>query len=147
MAYPKISTQYDHHQGPELHDFEPTRTKQEFLEESDINFIVNQYETTGLIPQAGPEGVYGDFSAPELSDYHQALGIVAGAKELFDRVPAKVRERFRNDPAELILFCQDPANTKEAHELGLLRDDYVSPTAPPATPGPAAPVPGTDLKP
>lgn len=131
----KFSTQYDHHEGPAISEFEPSRTKQEFLEESDINFIVGQYEQTGIAPPVN-EGVYGDFSAPELADYHTAQNLVIGAKELFMRVPARVRERFRNDPAELILFCQDPANTKEAHELGLLRDDYVSPSSPP---GPTAP--------
>lgn len=132
MAAPKFSTQYDHHQGPEISDFGPSLTKQEFLEETDINNIINQYETTGMAPMAGgAEPMYGDFSAPELQSYHQAMNIVQGSQELFDRLPARVRERFANDPANLILFVQDPANLKEAHELGLLRPDYKSPSEPP----------------
>lgn len=135
MATPKFSTQYDHHQGPEISDFGPSLTKQEFLEEADVNNIINQYETTGIAPMAGgAEPLYGDFSAPELQSYHQALNIVQGSQELFDRLPARVRERFANDPANLLLFVQDPNNLKEAHELGLLREDYKSPSAPPQTP-------------
>lgn len=139
MTTPKFSTIYEHHDGPELKEFEPSKTKQEFLEESDVNFIVNQYETTGMGPSpSGKEPVYGDFSDPAFQDYHQAVNTVLSADELFRRLPARTRERFANDPVNLILFVQDPNNQKEAHDLGLLRDDYQSPSAPPA-PGPAEP--------
>lgn len=146
MTAPTFSTIYEHHQGPEISDFGPSLTKQEFLEESDVNFIVNQYETTGLGPLAADrEPIYGDFTDPALTDYHHALQVVAGAAELFQRLPARVRERFANDPANLIQFVQDPNNQKEAHELGLLRDDYQSPSAPPLpmqdVPGGAATTP------
>lgn len=135
-----FSNIYDHHQGPEISDFGPSMTRQEFLEEADVNYIVNQYETTGMNPTGmnAREPIFGDFSDPALNDYQLALNTVQGAGELFQRLPARVRERFANDPANLILFVQDPANTKEAHELGLLRDDYVSPSAPPAPEPPPA---------
>lgn len=142
MSEPKFSNVYDHHQGPELGSFEPSRTKQEFLEESDVNFIVNQYEADGILPPLdGREPIYGDFSDPNLGNYHEALNMVQGAQELFQRLPARVRERFGNDPAELIAFVQVDANRQEAFDLGLLRADYVSPSAPPtpATAPPGAP--------
>lgn len=146
MTIPKFSTQYDHHDGPEIKDFGPSLTKQEYAEESDINFIINQYETTGIAP-AGPgrEPIFGDFTDPTLTDYQQALNTVQGARELFERVPAKVRERFHNDPAELIAFVQDDRNIDEAFQLGLLRPDYVSPSRPPDFVAPASgPAAATD---
>ncbi|WNK14436.1 MAG: internal scaffolding protein [Microvirus sp.] len=139
----KFSNQYEHHDGPELHDFGPSLTRQEFLEESDINHIINQYETDGInrLTQNGAEPIFGDFSDPALNDYHHAQNLIQGAQNLFEALPARTRERFNNDPASIIAFTQDPANTKEAYDLGLLREDYKPPepkveptTANPATP-------------
>lgn len=133
-----FSNVYEHHQGPEISDFGPSKTKQEFLEESDINNILERYEATGLAPQNPNAGMYGDFSDPALQNYQEAMNMVIGAQELFERLPPKTRERFANDPANLIMFVQDPNNQAEAHQLGLLRDDYKSPSAPPA-PAPVTP--------
>lgn len=127
----KIHTQYDPPDDPGQGTFEPTLTRQEFLQESDINNIINQYQTNGILPDTRPEGTYADFTAPELADFQRAQNLVIEAENAFNALPAKVRERFRNDPASLIDFVQDPANADEAHKLGLLRDDYKSPSAPP----------------
>lgn len=118
---PKFSTLYDHHDGPELHDFEPTRTKQEFAQEADINYILEQYQTTGMLPaNNGPEPAFADFTDPALADFQTAQNLVIGARDMFDHLDARIRERFNNDPATLILFMQDPANRKEAEDLGLV---------------------------
>lgn len=122
-------------------------TKQEFREESDINHILDHYQTDGLLPlgRGTKEAMYGDFSDPALQNYHEALNIVLSVDQLMGRLPAKVRERFGNDPASLLDFVQDNANRTEALELGLLNPDYKSPSAPPVaepptTPPPAQPV-------
>lgn len=139
MAKIAFSTEFDRHQGPEISDFGPSLTKQEFLDESDVNNIINQYETTGIGPMpSGAEPMFGDFSDPALANYQDSLNIVRGSQELFAALPARVRERFANDPVNLILFVQDPANLKEAHELGLLRPDYKSPSEPPPPQPPKA---------
>lgn len=110
-----------------------SRTKQEFAADADINTILKHYERDGLaLPSGDRQPLFGDFSAPELQDYRQALDIVSGAGELMERLPARVRARFGNDVANLLQFVADPKNREEAHELGLLRDDYVSPSAPAA---------------
>jgi hypothetical protein len=38
---------------------------------------------------------------------------------LFEDLPAEVRFRFDNKPAELLKFMSDPANADEAIDLGL----------------------------
>lgn len=129
----KIHTQYDPPEAVPQTDFEPSRTRQEFLAESDINQILNQYQTSGVLPDLNPgTPQYADLTDPIFSDYQTAMNTVLEADYAFSRLPAKVRERFSNNPADLILFVQDPANLEEAHKLGLLRDDYKSPSTPPA---------------
>lgn len=136
---PKMHTEYDPPEDPGISDFGPSKTKQEFADESDINHILDQYEETGLIPMSdGRTPIYGDFSAPELQNYHQALNIVAGTQELMGRLPAKIRETFDNDPMKVLAFCENPDNRAKAIELGLI-DKAPEPT-PPAPPAPPAPV-------
>lgn len=141
---PSIHTQFNPPADPGIGDFDPSRTKQEFKEEADVNYILDQYETTGIGPPiANREPIFGDFSDPALSNYQESLRVVAGAADLFERLPAKTRERFRNNPADLILFVQDKANAKEAVELGLIDFIPAKPQEPAPGPAPApAPAPG-----
>lgn len=132
MAKIRIRTQFDTDEDPGLSDFGPSMTRQEFLEESDINNIINQYETTGVVGANGntKEPIYGDFTDPNLSDYQTALNTVLTAQQAFESLNARIRERFNNDPASLIAFVADPANRKEGQELGIINPDPVA--APPA---------------
>lgn len=41
------------------------------------------------------------------------------AAKIFDSLPARVRQRVNNDPAELIDFVANPDNDDELRELGL----------------------------
>lgn len=131
----KIHTAFDLPDDVPLKDFEPTKTKQEFLEESDVNNILDQYETSGVIPETRPgEPAYADFTDPVFSDFQRAQNIVIDANYSFQALPARVRERFNNDPAALIAFVQDDSNRKEAEELGLIREDRMAPPAAPPAP-------------
>jgi len=82
---------------------------------------------------------YADFTG--ISDYHSAMNQVAQANEAFDAMPAKLRARFNNSPAELMAFLEDDSNRSEAEKLGLV----VPPPQPapekavPAQPDPAVP--------
>jgi hypothetical protein len=40
---------------------------------------------------------------------------------LFEDLPAEVRFKFDNKPAELLKFMSDPANADEAIDLGLFK--------------------------
>lgn len=103
---------------------EPSRTKQSFAEEADINFVVSRFMKTGYLPPVeeigGPQPRFGDFS--DGMDFMDALSRVQEAQASFAGLPAAVRERFRNDPAELLVFVSDSGNRAEAVKLGLIAD-------------------------
>lgn len=97
---------------------EPSLAQQHFKEECDINTILQKFNITGMLPQSPLSPRYGDFTG--IGDYHTALNRVIAAQDEFEALPAQIRARFNNDPAQLIEFLQDEANRPEAEELGLV---------------------------
>lgn len=113
---------------------DPSLTQQHLAEECDINYIVERFGVTGQLPEAPTHTpTYGDFTG--IGDYRQALDAVMAADDAFMALPAKIRERFDNDPALFVDFCSstDPADRSEAIELGLI--------PPPAVPDGVVPSP------
>lgn len=101
---------------------EPTLTQQNFADECDFNNVLAKWQSSGLITHinsASPQ--YGDVS--DIGDYQAAMDTVLKAQASFDALPAAVRERFANDPSQLLRFVQDPENTAEAIRLGLVVDN------------------------
>ena len=97
---------------------EPSLTQQHFKDETDIINILRQFIITGLLPEAPLSPRYGDFTG--IVDYHSALNQVIAAEDEFMSLPADLRARFQNDPAQLIAFINDENNRSEAEKLGLL---------------------------
>jgi len=96
-------------------------TKQSFKDECDINTIMRRYIQSGEMPvlnQKAPQ--YLDCTG---IDYQQAMEFIAGAKTLFGEMPADIREKFENDPAQFLDFCSQEKNRPEMAEMGLLRPD------------------------
>jgi len=54
-------------------------------------------------------------------DYQSAANAVIAANQSFAALPAKIRNRFNNDPAALLAFIEDDANAEEAYALGILK--------------------------
>lgn len=96
-------------------------------EESNINTIVRRFGLTGELPNDINMPRSGDFT--NIPDFHTAMNTVRAAQEEFLRVPAAIRARFANDPAQLMSFLEDGANYEEALRLGLVnrRPDPVVP--------------------
>lgn len=111
-------------------DEENRMVKQEFAEEVDINTILRRFNITGQLPSGVRMPVYADFE--EVFDFHSAANAIAQANEAFEQMPANVRERFQNDPAKFVAFCDNPNNRAEAERLGLV--DPRAPETPPANP-------------
>jgi len=108
-------------------------TKQSFAKECDINTILAKYAKTGLIDHVKTyQGYYGHL--PNSVDFQANLNAVIAAQTAFDTLPAKIREKFVNDPAKFLAFVDDPDNAEEMVTLGLRE-----PSAPPATPPEASP--------
>lgn len=97
---------------------EPTLTQQQFKDSCDINLILDRYMKTGELPINHKVGRYLDLS--ELPDYQGALDTVMRAEAAFMDLPAKLRERFQNDPSQLLNFLNNPQNNDEAIQLGLI---------------------------
>lgn len=107
----------------------PGRTHQEFRDECDINVLMRRYIKHGVLPEGRSVGTYGDFS--EVGDYLEAQQILANATEQFASLPSTIRERFRNDPGEMLRFVADRGNLDEARKLGLLKDEPDGAAVPP----------------
>ena len=93
-------------------------TEQHSAKEVDINQIVKKAKRTGLFPQRTDRPRYGDFVG--VTDFHEAQNRLIEAGEDFMKLPSHVRERFKNDPGELLQFINDPDNLEEAQTLGLV---------------------------
>jgi phage internal scaffolding protein len=110
---------------------EPSRAKQEFRDECDINRIMMQYGKTGELPQVSG-AVYGDFSST--MSYHDMQNTLKEAETAFKTLPATVRAEFNNDPAQVIDFLNDPANRDKAIEIGLIDGQITATTVETPTP-------------
>lgn len=121
------------------------RTKQSFKDECDINNILKRFQKTGVLDFVNKHAAqYGDVIG---ADFQSAMNIIAQANSMFADLPAHLRTRFENDPAQFLDFVADEKNRPEALELGLLKQPapepvVEAPTEPVAAPA-AAPQPST----
>lgn len=111
----------------------PSRTKQSFRDESEINKIVARYQKTGILDHVAKYGgSYGDLPGPE--DFHAAMNLVTDASSMFEELPSSVRSRFANDPSSFLEFVGNDENHAEMVEMGLIRE---TPASEPAAEAPA----------
>jgi phage internal scaffolding protein len=97
----------------------PSMTHQSMAPECDINTIMRRYEKTGILEHRNNfEGQYADFTETP-TDYHESMNAVIAADEMFGALPARIRQRFHNDPASFIDFVGNPDNREELVRLGL----------------------------
>jgi len=102
----------------QLHFTSPSRTKQSFRDECDINHILKRWERDGVISHFNRfEGSYGDFS--NFGDYHESINQVNRAQEMFMSLPSKIRSQFNNDPGRFVDFASNPANLDAMVDMGL----------------------------
>lgn len=97
----------------------PSLTQQNMKDECDVNSILDRYRKTGMINHIrNSPGQYGDFST--FQDFKTNLDAVKDAYAQFESLPAHLRKRFANDPANLVEFVMDNENYDEAVKLGLV---------------------------
>lgn len=133
----KIYTAYDPPPQIGLECRDKSLARQSEAEGCDINLIMKRFEKTGQLPYIDSEGVFTDTTV--MGDYQDVQNRIAAARAIFDQLPLTVRQRFNHDPAELLDFAADPANTKELQQLGLFPPDDKPPAVTPPTPEPPAP--------
>lgn len=106
---------------------EESRTKQSFMQETDINEIVRRG-----VPQNTGQPVYMDCTS--YTDYMESIERVRSTQAIFDRLPSRVRAEYANDPANLIAVMNDalerPNECREVLEtftrLGVLDPQLVA---------------------
>jgi len=106
----------------------PSPTQQHLKDECDINVIMRRFGATGSMPQGLPGAVYGDFSG--ISGWEDAVELVERARGGFDSLPASVRERFRNEPGEMVRFAAR-ATPEEFAQVFVQADSPVVSNVPP----------------
>lgn len=106
--------------------------QQSFAVEVDINTIMKRFGATGEMPSGSAAGMYGDFTG--IVDYESAVEAVERAERGFMALPPEVRERFQNDPGQLIYFAQT-VSEQEFSEAVAPSSPAVPPAAPPPVEG------------
>ncbi len=105
------------------------RTRQEFKNECDVNYLMERYARTGVLGDPTQDGkreaAFGDFTG--VGDFMDCQSRILAAQEGFDSLPAKVRSRFEHDPGRVIAFLADDSNREESIELGLREKPVVAP--------------------
>nr|WAE43817.1 MAG: internal scaffolding protein [Microviridae sp.] len=118
MPIPKIYNAFD---TPPTGDYihGESLTQQEFADDCNINSMLENQQRTGMISlnQNFPE--YSDFTG--VTSFQDAIHQIKEAEEQFLTLPPSVRNRFNNDPHQLITFLQDTNNRKEAEDLGIVQ--------------------------
>ncbi len=111
-----------------------TLTEQSHKQSCDIRFIMKKAEKTGMLNHVNNNApAYVDLvSRPT---YFQAQLVLAQAASVFESIPAKIRERFKNDPSEFLEFIQNEENRTEMLDLG-----FTDTHLPPLPDEPQAPV-------
>lgn len=93
--------------------------QQHFKEECDINTILERFGIGYEMPENVRVPQYGDFN--QVTDFKTAMDAVAEANSAFQAMPAHIRSRFHNNPAEFVDFCESENNRAELDAMGLLR--------------------------
>jgi phage internal scaffolding protein len=106
-------------------------TAQEFKDEVDINNITSRYLTTGMLPQLIGQPIFGEIPS---ATFQEMVNTIEDTKQDFLALPAKIRNRFDNDPYQLLRFVENPENKAEAIKLGLI-EAPPEPVPAPAPPG------------
>lgn len=98
----------------------PNPAQQHHLDSTDINRITAKHLVQRA--QGNPQGRKPMFIEVSSASFHDMMNRVSRIKEDFDRLPARLRQRFLNSPGVLLAFTEDPANRREAVSLGLIED-------------------------
>lgn len=113
-----------------------SKTKQQFKDECNLCSTVKKYiKGSARLNVSVLSPVYADVS--QIGSFQDCCNYVTNSLEAFSKLPSNIRDRFKNDPSELINFVDNPDNYDEAVKLGLVeRKKDVSPVITPVTPLP-----------
>ncbi|ALS03684.1 VP3 [Gokushovirus WZ-2015a] len=124
---PKWTGFYYEHEAVHSDTEGPSRTRQEFAEECDINTIMLRYEATGIISHVDPrQPMYLDLTMMP-GDLASTLDMLDRATESFMSLPASVRREMDNSVENFIAFATNEANLPKLKEWGLAKPEAALP--------------------
>lgn len=101
-------------------------TEQSHKINCDVNAIIKKYDKTGLISHISRfEAQFGDLSG---NDFKTMTDKIINANNQFNNLPSEIRNRFQNNPEELLRFMENPLNRDEAIDLGLINRKWTPDT-------------------
>lgn len=107
------------HERVQLRFKGPSKTRQEFAAECDINTIMKRFGKTGVITHySARQPQYMDLG-DGVPDMMQAMNTFIVAEQAFMRLPAAVRKEFDNDPSAFVNFALEKENLPKMREWGL----------------------------
>lgn len=116
----KITNHHELRQRVSIDVSSPILTEQQHKNSCDINYIVAQFQKTGIFPPNTKIANYLDnTSTPALED---AFRTVSEAQESFLDLPANIRRLMDNDPSKMEDFLRDDANTDILLKYGIIEE-------------------------
>lgn len=101
-----------------MSEFDVSLTRQEFLDECDINQIMANMEANGVISHVNrAEPMFLDWT--KVPDLRGSLDAMRQASASFYSLDAKIRREFDNSPEAFVEFAQDPVNLEQMRKWGL----------------------------
>lgn len=102
-----------------------SKTQQHHAPMAETSSIVNRHlsaaqgQTLANIgnPRASRQPMFIDVPS---ESFHESLNRVTQVKLMFSSLPARLRGMFSNDPYQMLLFIENPANRPRALKLGLV---------------------------
>lgn len=96
-------------------------TEQAGKETQDINVMAKKAFRNRLLGNPdGRQPIFGDVSS---ASYHEQMNTVLDIQNRFNKLPARTRRQFQNNPFICLKFVEDPSNAKQAVKMGLLIDE------------------------
>lgn len=83
-------------------------TSSEFVDDVDVNRIMERALKGGVLPEGGRRPVYGDFSG--FGDFQEAQNRLVEGRRIFGLLSARDRLEFKNDPAVFLAFAAREEN-------------------------------------
>lgn len=96
---------------------DPSLAQQHARDETDINFLVAKFGIGEVAMEPRP---YEEVVFDTPMDFQEMMNATIAARQQFMELPAKLRERFKNDPGEFLSFVENEENRPEAEFLGIL---------------------------
>lgn len=107
-----------------------TLTDQSYKNDADVNVLVERWKKTGVLAEKSQKQFVDLTHLP--SSFEEAHDLVQHAWSLFNDLPAVIRKKMGNDPANLEEFLNDPENQRILEDYGLKQKGALSATKKPS---------------